>query len=132
MLSESVVYQDDHIKADLTAHAADERMNFARWREWGRADADANSLTVSDYLLRRHAFPDLSATLTGTLELNGSGPFTLDRQHRLDFATYKRIPDALLVQLEDAVYAVNPNWRVLTQEEEAADTKKAATDSTGD
>lgn len=124
MLTETINYRDGGVTADLTVEAADSTQEFARWRCHSRAQQDT-SLTPDLYLLRMYAYSDVMAVTRGTIEMGGE-TIVIGRLHPLTFDLYRVLPDALIVEIEDALYRCNPQWLVKPVEQQQADQKKAA------
>lgn len=75
-------------------------------------------------LLRLYTYADVAACTTGTLSIEGK-----EQPWPPDFETFLNLPDDLVGQLENAVYAANPHWAPPQTEGTEAE-KKVLTDST--
>lgn len=128
MLSEQVIFDDGHTRADLTVNAADGPQTFRRARLQREAERHSNTDDWSTFLLRSMAYPDIASTCVGTLTINDQ-TLTLDRLHPLTFETYLDLPEDLIRLLEDAEYRQNPQWMLKPNEREQDDAKKAVTNS---
>ncbi len=130
MLTDTIHFDDGTVSADITVEAADSMLEFARWRCRNQAQQD-RTLTPDLFMIRLWAYPDVYAAVTaGEIRRNGETS-VLDRRHRLTFDLYRTLPDALMVEIEEAVYRCNPGWLVKPAEQQTDDLKKVTRNSTG-
>ncbi len=125
-MDEIVTYADEHTTAHLTVCAADHPRELQRWRLMARANHNGQYGGAESWL-HLAAWPDLAVCVSGDLTLDGQA-LTLDRAHPLPFDTYLELPDALIVEIEDVLYRLNPQWVVRNQTADSE--KKVPTNST--
>lgn len=137
-----VTWSDEKVTAALEVHAADSPMEFQRWRMRESIKRQNGQYTGEVSLLHMYAWPEMAVALTGEITIRYEPPevkegdslerhLILDRAHVLPFDVYLDLPDPLIIEIEDALYRLNPQWMVRAAET-ADSEKKGQTSSTGD
>ncbi len=125
MRTETIHYDDGETKAELTVKAATVLDGMRRTRLRTEARAQQDKLDVDTFLLRLFTFPDASSVTTG--QINNR---VITWEEPLTFAEVCGLPELLLIQVEDAVYRLNPHWLAKPKAEEAEENSKKASDTT--
>ncbi len=123
MQSEHISYDADGVKAELDVSAATVLQGARRARLRSQAKAQATETTdVDSFILRLLSYPDICAVTAGTINET-----MISWQEPLTFELFQAVPEPLMIQVEAAVYRLNPHWLPTPPAEEQ---KKAATTST--
>ena len=133
-MSEIVIWSDDTVTAALEVHAADSPMEFQRWRLRAQVQNSNGQFKGETSWLHMYAWPEMAVCVTGDLTIKGKDgqdnrEFRFDRGHVLPFDVYLALPDSLIVEIEDSLYRLNPQW-VIRPAETADSEKKGQTSST--